>query len=89
MASKSKPLSELTVEELTKKKASLRNVLLVMGVLVGLYLAYFIYLLVSGTFDDDKRMGLMVPFIALFATGFPAWNMMKKIGAELSTRAES
>lgn len=86
MASKSKPLNEQTVEQLTKKKASLKGILMVMGAVVVLYIAYFIYLMVSGTFESDEHIGMMVPLIAVFATGAPVWSLISKINKELQSR---
>ena len=57
---KKKELAEFTTEELRSKIKILRGTLIIMSTLVVLYLIYFIYKLVTGTWETNNTLGTVM-----------------------------
>lgn len=77
----SKPISEMTTEELQKTEKSLKLSIKFIGVILILMLASSIYLFVDKGFSATTVMPII--FIPLFTMNIAN---LKKIKAELSTR---
>lgn len=57
---KNKELAEFTTEELKSKIKTLKGIQLIMIILIALYLFFFIYKLVTGTWETGNILGIVM-----------------------------
>jgi uncharacterized membrane protein len=58
---KKKKPEELTTAELKSKMKTLKSILLIMSSLVFLYVFYFVYKLITGTWEANNTLGTVMP----------------------------
>ena len=82
-----KAMEDYTDQELQKMIRVMRTILIIMGVIALLYVAYFGYLMVAGKLDGSKMIGV-VPMLGMLVAGLPTMINMNRFKAELSKRAQ-
>ncbi|MEM1092527.1 MAG: hypothetical protein AAGB27_10320 [Pseudomonadota bacterium] len=58
-------LQRFSDTELAEKKKALTGLLVVLMIIEGLYLAYYAYLFVNGSFDADRHVLGLVPLLGI------------------------
>lgn len=83
-----KKIEDYSEQELLKLIKVMRTILIIMGVVALLYVAYFGYLMGSGKLDNKNLIGL-VPLLGMLVAGLPTMMNMNRFKAELAKRTES
>lgn len=89
MAEQKNSLEQYSDDALKGRIAVFRGLLIVMGIVVLGYLAFYIYLMASGKFDSGKHLLGLVPCFGMMLAGTPSLLMMRKYQAELASRKAS
>ena len=78
-------LNDFSVEELKSKMRILRGVLIIMSILVFFYLVYFGSKLISGTWQANNMLGIvmLVMLVVIISNTYMRYS---KIARELKTR---
>lgn len=83
-----KQMEDYSEQELLKMIKVMRTILIIMGVVALLYVAYFGYLMGAGKMDNKNLIGL-VPLGGMLVAGLPTMMNMNRFRAELAKRTES
>lgn len=82
-----KKLAEFTKQELINQKKSLRNILIIMGVLVFLFILYLVYTMLAGTWKS-ANLGGVVAIIILGSLLITKIIKIGRINTELERRKD-
>ncbi|MEM7655705.1 MAG: hypothetical protein AAF399_06210 [Bacteroidota bacterium] len=84
---KSKDITEYTEEELKKLKSTIFGLLMVIAAVAVAYIAYYIYLFATGTFDSGRHLLGIVPMFGMLVAGLPSYMNYARFDKELKRRA--
>ncbi|MEM9987219.1 MAG: hypothetical protein AAF804_19160 [Bacteroidota bacterium] len=84
-----KPLSEQSLEELQAKKKVFQGLLMVMALLGLLYVAYYLYLMGTGSFEANRHLLGVVPLLGLALACLPSWMLLSQVSKEMAGRRET
>lgn len=88
MSNQPDSLTDLSEEELLGKRKSARAIIGVMIAVAVLYLGYFVYLMMSGSFNTNEHLPLITIFAVLPITVLPAKKNLDQVNHELKRRSE-
>lgn len=80
-----KKLMDFTTEELENQKKSLRNILMIMGVLVFLFILYLVYTMLAGIWKT-VNLGGVIAVIVLGSVMLTNIIKISRINTELERR---
>ncbi len=86
MAGKGKSLSEQSSEQLASTQKAMTGVLAVIGVLLLVYVGYYVHLFVTGRFDSERHLIGMIPGLMLIPISAPLLVVRSKVREELAKR---